>query len=120
MDPRFTILVVFAITLFLSVLLSELASRSILSTAVIFLAAGIICGRGGLHLIPIAPETPLLRITADLALVAILFTDAMRIGARDLLSAWRLPGRALILGMPLTGVITALLAVLILRVEWPY
>jgi NhaP-type Na+/H+ or K+/H+ antiporter len=39
---------------------------------------------------------------AELALFSVLFTDGMRLGASDLRFAWRLPGRALLLGFPLT------------------
>ena len=48
-----------------------------------------------------------------------LFTDGMRVGWADLKSAWRLPGRALGWGMPLTLVITALLAKFVVGLGWP-
>jgi hypothetical protein len=37
---------------------------------------------------------------AELALFSVLFTDGMQAGVRDLARAWRLPTRALLLGMP--------------------
>ena len=40
----------------------------------------------------------------------VLYTDGMRVGWNDLRRAWRLPGRALVLGMPLTFALTAVLA----------
>jgi sodium/hydrogen antiporter len=42
----------------------------------------------------------------------------MRVGIRDLTSAWRLPGRALLLGLPLTLAGTALLASLVAGLPW--
>jgi NhaP-type Na+/H+ or K+/H+ antiporter len=48
-----------------------------------------------------------------------LFTDGMRVGVRDLTSAWQLPGRALLLGLPLTLLGTALLAHFIIGLPWP-
>ncbi len=42
----------------------------------------------------------------------------MRAGIRDLLNAWDLPGRALLLGMPLTLAATALLAYFLAGVSW--
>ncbi len=54
-----------------------------------------------------------MRELAELALFSVLFTDGMRTGVGDQRTAWRLPGRALILGMPLTFGITALLAHLV-------
>src|SRR5919204_4755184 len=42
----------------------------------------------------------------------------MRLSIRELLSAWHLPGRALLLGMPLTCCGTALFARLVVQVPW--
>lgn len=111
-------LLVFAVTLLLAVLISELAERSVLSTAVLFLAAGFVAGPGALGLLPIEPNDPLVRTFAELALVSVLFTDGMRVGLGDLIRAWRLPGRALLFGMPLTLLGTALLARLIVGLPW--
>ncbi len=105
-----TVVFLFALTLFLAVLISNLAERSALSTAVLFLAAGIFAGPAGIGLVHLRPEAPVVSEIATLALFAILFTDGMRVGVRDLASSWRLPGRALILGLPLTMLGTALLA----------
>jgi NhaP-type Na+/H+ or K+/H+ antiporter len=55
---------------------------------------------------------------ANLALVSVLFTDAMKTGFRDLASAWRLPGRALLLGFPLTLAGTAILAHWVAQLNW--
>ena len=59
-------------------------------------------GKGRLGLITLEPTDPVVVGLADLALFTILFTDGMRVGFRDLKKAWQLPGRALLLGMPLT------------------
>lgn len=109
----------FAITLLLAVLISELAGRSVLSTAVLFLFAGFVAGEGMLGLVPLHPDNPVVAQLAELALFSVLFTDGMRVGVRDLLSAWRLPGRALLLGMPLTFVGTAVLAHFVAGLPWP-
>lgn len=55
---------------------------------------------------------------AQLALFSVLFTDGMKVGWSDLRSAWRLPGRALVLGLPLTLIVTALLARYIAGLPW--
>ncbi len=47
-----------------------------------------------------------------------LFTDGMRAGLHELRSAWRLPGRALVLGLPLTLAGTAILAHLLVGLPW--
>src|SRR4051812_8371535 len=101
-------LLVFAAALLLAVLVSELAYRSVLSTAVLFLVIGFAAGNGGVGLIKLEADNPVVVGIADLALFSILFTDGMRVGFRDLTQAWRLPGRALLLGLPLTLIGTAL------------
>lgn len=42
----------------------------------------------------------------------------MRVGLRDLAAAWHLPGRALLLGLPLTLALTALVAHYIAGLPW--
>lgn len=57
---------------------------------------------------------PVVGTFAVVALFSVLFTDALRIGATDLARAWRLPGRALLIGMPLTfAMLTALARILV-------
>ncbi|MDP9408244.1 MAG: cation:proton antiporter [Actinomycetota bacterium] len=111
-------LLVFAVVLLVGVLISGLAQRSVLSTAVLFLVAGFLVGEGVLGLIVLRPGDELVTVLAELALFSVLFTDGQRVGVRDLASAWRLPGRALILGMPLTFAVTALLAAWVAGLPW--
>jgi NhaP-type Na+/H+ or K+/H+ antiporter len=108
----------FAVTLLLAVLVSGLAHRSVLSTAVLFLGAGFLIGQGALGLISVQPGDPLVRVLAELALFSVLFTDGMRVGIRELRAAWRLPGQALLLGMPLTLGLTALVAHIVAGLPW--
>ncbi|WP_113718299.1 cation:proton antiporter domain-containing protein [Arthrobacter dokdonensis] len=108
----------FAVLLLLGVLISERASRTVLSTAVLFLLGGFVLGRGVLDVIPMEPGDPAVGILAQLALFSVLFTDGMKVGLSDLRRAWRLPGRALLFGLPLTLLITALLAHYIVGLPW--
>lgn len=112
------VLLVFAGTLLLAVLVSGLAERSILSTAVLFLLAGFLFEQEILGVITVRAESPTVRLLAELALFSVLFTDGMRVGLRDLVSAWHLPGRALLGGMPLTLLGTAALARYLLGLPW--
>jgi Kef-type K+ transport system membrane component KefB len=105
-----TLLLVYALVLLLAVLLSALAHRTVLSTAVLFLVAGFVLGDDVTGVVDLGPSDPIVSTLAELALFAILFTDGMRVGLRDLTAAWRLPGRALGWGLPLTLLVTALLA----------
>lgn len=109
---------VFSITLLIAVLLSGLAGRSVLSLAVIFLLAGFVSGQGVLGWIRVEPQAPVVGQLAELALFAILFSDGMRLNVRELSARWRLPGRALIVGLPLTLLGTALLAHLVAGLSW--
>ena len=111
------LLLVFAATLLAAVLLSGLSERTVLSTAVLFLVVGFLAG-GVTDLLTIRPEDPLTIRLAELALFAVLFTDGMRLGVRDLTYAWRLPGRALLLGLPLTLLLTAVLAHFVAGLPW--
>jgi NhaP-type Na+/H+ or K+/H+ antiporter len=112
------LLLTFAIVLLLAVLVSALAHRTILSTAVLFLAAGFILGPDTTGGLDVDAESPIVGILAELALFAVLFTDGMRVGWADLRSAWRLPGRALGWGLPLTLLITALAAHFVVGLGW--
>jgi len=85
---------------------------------VIFLVAGFLCGEGVTGLIPLEPGNPIVGTLAELALFSVLFTDGMRVGWSELRSAWRLPGRALLLGLPLTLVITAVFAHWVAGLPW--
>ncbi|MEJ5944598.1 cation:proton antiporter [Pseudokineococcus basanitobsidens] len=112
------LLVAFAAVLLVAVLVSRLAGRTILSTAVLFLVAGFVLGSGVTDVLPLTPEDGVVGTLAELALFAVLFTDGMRAGWSDLRSAWRLPGRALALGMPLTLGVTAVLAHWLVGLPW--
>lgn len=109
---------VFAAALLLAVLLSGLAQRTILSTVVLFLAAGFIAGPGMLGWVQLQANDPVVETLIELALVSVLFTDGMHLGVRDLISAWRLPGRALLLSLPLTLLGIALVAHWMVSLSW--
>jgi sodium/hydrogen antiporter len=113
-----TAVTVFAVVLLLAVLVSELARRSVLSTAVLFLVAGFLAGEGVLGLLPLTADVPVVEGFAELALFSVLFTDGMQAGVRDLVRAWRLPARALLLGMPLTMAGTAVFAHYVAGLSW--
>ncbi|MGH3099215.1 MAG: cation:proton antiporter [Streptosporangiales bacterium] len=113
------LLLVFAVVLLIAVLISALAHRTILSTAALFLVAGFVLGQDTLGVLHVQSGSPIVLTLARLALFATLYTDGMRVGVRDLRSAWRLPGRALGWGLPLTLVITAALARYVAGLDWP-
>lgn len=109
----------FALILLAAVLLSARANRTIMSTAVIFLCGGFVVGQGVFGWVQLSPGDEVVSLGAELALFAVLFTDGMKVGYKDLRSAWRLPGRALAFGLPLTLLITAALAHFVAGLAWP-
>jgi NhaP-type Na+/H+ or K+/H+ antiporter len=113
-----TLFLAFAVTLLIAVLISGLTQRTVLSVAVLFLASGFIVGLGWLG--PSSrPSDQLLQHVAELALFSVLFTDGMRTGGiKELRASWRLPGRALLIGMPLTIIGIALLGHFLVRLSW--
>ncbi len=109
-DQNIVLLLLYAVALLVAVLISARAHRTVLSTAVLFLVVGIVAGNGSLDIVALTPDDPIVLWLAEAALFVVLFTDGMRLGWPDLRAAWRLPGRALLFGMPLTMAITAALA----------
>lgn len=112
------LLLAFAVVLLIAVLVSSLANRTILSTAVLFLVAGFLVGDGVLGIVPLVGDDDSVATLAELALFAVLFTDGMRVGVDDLRRAWRLPGRALLIGLPLTLLVTAAFAHWVVGLGW--
>jgi sodium/hydrogen antiporter len=108
----------FGVMLMAAVLLSGHAQRTVLSSAVLFLIAGFLLGRGGLGWTSLAASDELIGSFAELALFTILFLDGTQLPLKKLTQAWRLPGRALLVGMPLTLGGIALAAHLLLGLGW--
>jgi sodium/hydrogen antiporter len=113
-----TLLIAFACSLFLAVVLSGWAKKTILSSAVLFLAAGILVGSG---IVPgtAVPKLESLRSVAEVALFSTLFSDGIRTGGfANIRQEWHLAGRALLIGMPLTIFLIALVAHYATGMNW--
>jgi sodium/hydrogen antiporter len=109
-------LLAFGCVLLAASLFSARAERSALSNATLFLAAGIAGVATGV--LPPGERSGALGTLANLALFAILFTDGMRVPLGELRRCWSLPGRALMLGMPLTFAMLAVFAHVLLSHGW--
>ena len=79
---------------------------------------GFLAGPGLLNLVPVDPHNPVVERLAELALFSVLFTDGMKVRFRALVAGWELPTRALVLGLPLTLLTTALLGRLLGGLSW--
>ncbi|PND58078.1 peptidase [Mycobacterium sp. ENV421] len=109
----------FGVVLLISVSLSGVAARTVLSTALMFLVAGALIGPGGFDIVDLGPGHGMVAALADIALFTVLFTDGQRANMRALRENWRLSGRALGLGMPLTMVGIAVPAHFLAGLDWP-
>jgi NhaP-type Na+/H+ or K+/H+ antiporter len=110
-------LLVYSVTLLVAVLVSELARRSVLSTAVMFLLAGFLAG-GVFNAVKLEPGGEQVKLLSELALFSVLYTDGMRVQITEIRRSWNLPARALLLGMPLTLAFTGILAHLVVGLPW--
>jgi sodium/hydrogen antiporter len=102
------VLAMIGIVIIVSSLLSGAVERSGLPEVAIFLLVGAVLGPSGLGLVELALDSPTLRVIATLALVLVLFTDAIGADIGEIRQQRRLA--ALILG-PGTLVPAALVAV---------
>ena len=112
------LVLIYGVALLIAVLVSGLAARTVLSTSLLFLLAGAVAGSGGFGWLPLTPHSPIVSTLADLALFTVLFTDGQRAGVPELRAAWRLTGRALLLGMPLTFLGISVLAHFVAGLDW--
>jgi NhaP-type Na+/H+ or K+/H+ antiporter len=115
---RMAFVLAFGAVLLVGVSLSGLAARTVLSTALMFLVAGATLGPGGFGVAHIDAADPIVGHLADIALFAVLFTDGQRASVQALKENWRLSGRALGLGMPLTMVGIAVPAHFVAGLDW--
>ena len=111
------LVLVYGLVLLISVSLSGLAARTVLSTALLFLVGGALLGPGGLGVVN-ASDT-FVAALADIALFTVLLTDGQRANLPALRDGWRLSGRALGLGMPLSMIGVAIPAHYLAGLDWP-
>ena len=109
----------FGVMLLISVSLSGVAARTVLSTALLFLVAGALIGPGGLGLVQLSADDGIVAVLADIALFTVLFTDGQRASVPELREGWRLSGRALGIGMPLAMIGIAVPAHYLVGLDWP-
>ena len=109
---------VLGLLLMLGALLSGLARRSMLSLAAVFVLAGFVLGNGGFDWIDFRARSGFVEDLAFAALIVILFRDGLEVEGEMLQRAWHLPLRKLVLAMPLTTIIAAAAARLLIGLSW--
>jgi NhaP-type Na+/H+ or K+/H+ antiporter len=102
----------------LGALVSGLARRSMLSLAALFVLAGFVLGNGALDWVDFRARSGFVEDLAFAALIVILFRDGLEVEGEMLQRAWHLPLRKLVLAMPLTTIIAAASARLLIGLSW--
>jgi NhaP-type Na+/H+ or K+/H+ antiporter len=92
---------------------------SIVSAAMVFVAAGLVAGPDALGIADPKIGSEEIRVLAEATLAQVLFTDASRIDLRTLKREVGLPARLLGIGLPLTILAGALAAAVLPGVSWP-
>jgi NhaP-type Na+/H+ or K+/H+ antiporter len=113
-----TTVLVFAVLLVLGALLSGVAHRSFLSLTALFVTAGFVLGDGALEVIHFDARGAFVTDLAVVALVVILFRDGLEVEREMLQRAWHLPLRNLVLAMPITCVLVALVTRAATSLSW--
>jgi NhaP-type Na+/H+ or K+/H+ antiporter len=111
-------LAVFGLLLMAGALVAGLAQRSMLSLTAAFVVAGFILGDGGLELLDLDPNSDFVQGLAVIALILILFRDGLEVEQEMLQKAWHLPFRKLILAMPMTGALIAVVTHALTDLGW--
>ena len=109
---------VFGLLLMAGALVAGVARRSFLSLTAAFVVAGFILGQGGLEVLDIDPESSFAQGLAVIALVLILFRDGLEVEEEMLQSAWHLPLRNLVLAMPITAGLIAVVTHALTDLGW--
>ena len=104
--------------LMVGALVSGLARRSMLSLAALFVLVGFVLGNGGLDLVDFRARSGFVQDLAFAALIVILFRDGLEVESEMLQRAWHLPLRKLVLAMPLTTLIVAAAARVLIGLSW--
>ena len=83
-------------------LISRRLSNSIISLPMVFAALGFLLGRLGLQLIPMESGNEIIQLITEITLILVLFSDASQVKVATLKGNLAIPGRMLLLGMPLS------------------
>jgi NhaP-type Na+/H+ or K+/H+ antiporter len=109
---------VFGLLLMAGALVAGLAQRSFLSLTAAFVVAGFILGDGGLEVLDLDPTSGFVQGLAVIALVLILFRDGLEVEEEMLQKAWHLPLRNLVLAMPITAGLVAVVTHALTDLGW--
>src|SRR5207244_446025 len=104
--------------LVLGALVSGLARRTFLSLTALFVIGGFVLGEGVLGVLDFDPSSGFVSSLATVALIVILFRDGLEVESEMLQSAWHLPFRKIVLAMPITMGLVALVTHGLTDLNW--
>ena len=111
-------LAVFGLLLAAGALVSGIAKRTFISLAAGFVIVGFVLGEGGTEVLEFDPRSGFVQALAVVALILVLFRDGLDVEKEMLQEAWHLPLRKLVLAMPLTAVLIALVTHALTNLGW--
>ena len=97
-------------------LIDRKLEASSLSLPIFFSLFGLLLGDLGLNLVDTHVDTELLAVFAEITLVLVLFSDAAKVDIKSLRSNIAVPVRMLIIGMPLTILFGAAVALSLIHI----
>ena len=109
---------IFGALLMAGALVAGLARRSVLSLTAGFVVAGFLLGEGGVGVLDLDPGSDFVQGLAVIALVLILFRDGLEVEEEMLQTAWHLPFRKLVLAMPITAALIAVVTHVLTDLGW--
>jgi len=92
-------------------LFSRLAEKSVVTAPMVFVVVGIIVSLLPIQLLQEGAKAPAVKILAEVTLMLVLFVDATTLNLKKLIQERRLPMRLLGIGLPITMVVGALIAI---------
>jgi NhaP-type Na+/H+ or K+/H+ antiporter len=104
--------------LMLGALVSGVVRRSFLALTPLFVLAGFALGAGALEVLDFDARSAFVSDVAIVALIVILFRDGLEVEGELLQRAWRLPVRKLVVAMPITCGIVAVVTKALTDLDW--
>jgi sodium/hydrogen antiporter len=95
-------MIILAALVFLYSLVSGGMEKTVFNGAIVFTAVGLLLGPLGLGILSLNIDAEGLSTLAELTLAMVLFTDAANANLTELKHSFRIPGRLLLIGLPLT------------------
>jgi sodium/hydrogen antiporter len=113
-----TPLAVLGVLLVLGALVSGIANRTFLSLSAAFVLVGLALGESGAEVLEFDPTSGFVQGLAVVALILVLWSDGLHVDQEMLQEAWHLPLRKLVLAMPITAALIAVVTHALTDLGW--